>query len=140
MLISISVIEMTVGVICGCLPTFPGLFRHHLPLLRSLVSRVGSKVKGISSRSPSSQRSGSSNSSKSKGIIQAKDIRVTFGTQIDNDGHFLNPQSVFARDENWSQWEKLTEDAPGPNSTRRAWHERDKIPEKPQRSHIIRDP
>lgn len=139
MLTSISVIELTVGVICGCLPTFPGFFRHHLPLLRSLVSRVSWKVKEISFRKPSSKQIGSSSSGRSKRILQTKDIRVTFGTQIDNDGHFLNPQSVFAREENWSQWEKLTDDTPGPNCTRRAWHEQ-QIPEKPQRSHIIRNP
>lgn len=130
MLTSISVIELTVGVICGCLPTFPGFFRHHLPSLRSIVSRTSSKMKEISFRKPSSQHSGSSSSGKSKRILQTRDIRVTFDTQIDKDGHFLNPQSVFAREENWSQWEKLTDDSPGPNGTRRAWHECQQNPEK----------
>ena len=139
MLTSISVIELTVGVICGCLPTFPGFFRHHLPLLRSLVSRISLKVKEISFRKPSSQQTESSSSGKSKRILQTRDIRVTFGTQIDSDGHFPNPQSVFAGEEKWSQWEILTDDTPGPNCTRRAWHEQ-QIPEKPQRSQIIRDP
>lgn len=124
----ISIVELTVGVICGCLPTFPGFFRHHFPSLRSIVSRVSSKVKEINFRKPSSLHSGSSSSGKSKRKLQTKDIRVTFGTQIDNDGHFLNPQSVFAREENWSQWEKLTDDSPGPNGTRRAFHEHQQIP------------
>lgn len=140
MLTSIRIIELTVGVICGCLPTFPGFFKHHFPLLRSAVSRVSSKVKEISFRKPSSPQSGSSSSDKSKGILQIKDFRVKFGTQIDNNGHFLNPQSVFAREETWSQWEKLTDDSPGPNGTRRAWHERQQIAENSQKSHIIRVP
>lgn len=135
MLTCTSIIELTVGVICGCLPSFPGFFRHHFPLLRSIVSRVGSKVKGISFRKPSSPQSESSSSSKSKGILRTKDIRITFGTQMDNDGHFLNPQSVFAREENWSWLKKLADDSPGPNGTRRAWHERQQIAEKPQKSH-----
>lgn len=135
MLTCTSIIELTVGVICGCLPSFPGFFRHHFPLLRSIVSRVGSKVKGISFRKPSSPQSESSSSSKSKGILRTKDIRITFGTQMDNDGHFLNPQSVFAREENWSWLKKLADDSPGPNGTRRAWHERQQIAEKPQKPH-----
>lgn len=142
MLISTSTLELTVGVICGCLPSFPGFFRHEFPLLRSIVSRVGSKVKVISFRKPSGpsgpQSSESSSSvSKSKGILRTKDIRITFGTQMDNDGHFLNPQSVFAtRQENWSWVKNLANDeSPGPNSTRRAWHERQQIVGKPQESH-----
>lgn len=134
MLISTSILELTVGVICGCLPSFPGFFRHHFPLLRSIVSRVGSKVKEISFRKPSGPQSESSSSSKSKGILQTKDIRITFGTQMDSDGHFLNPQSVFEREENWSWLKKLADESPGPNGTRRAWHEREQITEKSQKS------
>lgn len=140
MLTSTSIIELTVGVICGCLPAFPGFFKHHFPLLRSIVSRASSKVKEISFRKPSSSQSGSSSPSKPKGILRTKDIRITFGTQMDNDGHFLNPQSVFAREENWSWQKELTDDSLGPNGTRRAWHERQQIVEKPQKSHIIREP
>lgn len=133
-----SIFELTVGVICGCLPSFPGFFRHHFPLLRSIVSRFGSKLKEInfSFRKRSGPQSESSSSSKSKGILRTKDIRITFGTQIDSDGHFLNPQSVFAREENWSWLKSLADESPGPNATRRAWHERQQITtEKSQISH-----
>lgn len=135
MLISTSNIELTLGVICGCLPSFPGFFRHEFPLLRSIISRVGSKMKEISFRKPSGPQSESSSFGNSKGILQTKDIRITFGTQMNNDGHFLNPQSVLATQENWSWVNSLADDSPGPNGTRRDWHERQQIVKKLQEFH-----
>lgn len=133
-----SIFELTAGVICGCLPSFPGFFRRHFLLLRSIVSRFGSKPKEIifKFRKRFRPQSESSSASKSKGILRTKDIRINFGTQIDSDGHFLNPQSVSAREENWSWLKNLADESPELNATRRAWHERQQITtEKSQISH-----
>ncbi len=123
-LIRSSIVELNVGVICSCLPSFLGFFRHHLPLLQYITSLIGSKIKFLSFPKPSS-RSSSSSSGNSKKRLQTKDIKVTLGSEVDGEGHFLNPRSGFSRDENWSDWERVSKCvSPGPNETRRGHHER----------------
>lgn len=85
---------------CSCLPSFAGFFRYHLPLLRSIISlfgSFGSKLRGLSLSKPFSQSGGSGASKK----LLTKDIKVTLGSRIDGKGHFLNTESVLAKEDNW---------------------------------------
>ncbi|KAL8711208.1 MAG: hypothetical protein Q9220_004353 [cf. Caloplaca sp. 1 TL-2023] len=118
------VVELTVGVMCGCMPALAGFFRHYLPLLRSIGSFFSSRARGFSFLKIYSRPSSSGSSSKR---LATRDIKVTLGSRIDGQGHFLNPTSVFAREEDWL---KLGEAAHYPPSlsrkssaTRREWHE-----------------
>lgn len=98
-LILASVVELCVGVICSCLPSFAGFFRYHLPLLRPIMSPLGSfssKMRGRSLSKPFS-RSGFGPSKR----LFTKDIKVTLGPRIDGEGYFLNTGSVFAKEDHW---------------------------------------
>lgn len=99
-LILVSVVELCVGVMCSCLPSFAGFFRYHLPLLRSVMSlfgSLGSKLRGRSLSKPFSQLGGTGASKK----LSTKDIKVTLGSRIDGKGHFLNTGSVLANEDHW---------------------------------------
>ncbi|KAL8676658.1 MAG: hypothetical protein Q9186_006842 [Xanthomendoza sp. 1 TL-2023] len=82
------VVELHVGVMCGCMPAFAGFFNYYLPLLRSFGSFFSSRVKGFSLLKLSSRPSSSESSSKR---LTTKDIKVTLGSRIDGHGHFINP-------------------------------------------------
>ncbi|KAL8927609.1 MAG: hypothetical protein Q9172_001319 [Xanthocarpia lactea] len=115
------VVELHVGVMCGCMPAFAGFFNYYLPILRSFGSFFSSRVKGfkLSSR-PSSSESSSKR-------LATKDIHMTLGSRVDGQGHFLNPTSVFAREEDWLRLGEAAHDPPSlarkPSGTRREWHE-----------------
>ncbi|KAL8980389.1 MAG: hypothetical protein Q9177_005895 [Variospora cf. flavescens] len=114
------VVEMTVGVMCGCMPAFAGFFRHHLPLLRSIGSFFSSKAKSLKFLRLSGRSSRPSSSESSKRLA-TKDIKMTLGTQVDGHGRFMNPTSVFARDEDWARNPPSL--ARKASATRREWHE-----------------
>lgn len=116
---------MTVGVMVGCMPAFAGFFRHYLPLLRSIGSFFSSRTRSLKFlRLSGRSRPSSSGSSKR---LATKDIKMTLGTQVDGQGRFMNPTSVFARDEDWDRLGQLAHNPPGlarkPSGTRRQWHE-----------------
>ncbi len=106
---------------CGCMPAFAGFFKYYLPILRSFGSFFSSRVKGfkLSSR-PSSSESSSKR-------LATKDIHMTLGSRVDGQGHFLNPTSVFAREEDRSKLGEAAHNPPSlarkPSGTRREWHE-----------------
>ncbi|KAL8698364.1 MAG: hypothetical protein Q9201_006621 [Fulgogasparrea decipioides] len=116
-------VELTVGVMCGCMPTSPGFFRHYLPLLRSLGSFFSSRAKGFSLLRPSTKPS----SSKSSKRLATKDIKMTLGSQVDGQGRFINSTSVFAREEDWLELGQAAHNpssfAQKPGGTRREWYE-----------------
>lgn len=98
-LILFRVVELCVGVMCSCLPSFAGFFRYHLPLLRSIMSLFGSlssKMRARSFRKPFSQSSGSDPKK-----LFTKDIKVTLGSRVDGKGRFLSTGSVFAKEDHW---------------------------------------
>ncbi|KAL8917240.1 MAG: hypothetical protein Q9208_008079 [Pyrenodesmia sp. 3 TL-2023] len=119
------VVEMTVGVMCGCMPAFAGFSRQYLPLLRSLGSFFSSRAKGFSFLKLS-RRSRPSSSESSKRLA-TKEIKMTLGTQIDGQGRFMNSRTMFARDEDWAKLGQIAHNPPGlarkPSGTRREWHE-----------------
>ncbi|KAL8955204.1 MAG: hypothetical protein Q9193_006854 [Seirophora villosa] len=121
-----SVVELTVGIMCGCMPAFAAFFRHHLPLLRSIGSFFISKAKSLNfpKLSGRSRRPSSSESSKR---LATKDIKMTLGSQVDGRGRFMNPTSVIARDEDWARLGQMAHNPPSvgrkPAGTRREWHE-----------------
>ncbi|KAL8654919.1 MAG: hypothetical protein Q9226_003243 [Calogaya cf. arnoldii] len=118
------VIELHVGVMCGCMPALAGFFNHYLPILRSFGSSISSRVKGISFLRISSRPSSSESSSKR---LATKDIHMTLGSRVDGQGQFINTQSVFASEENWLKPGRATHNprslARNPSGTRREWHE-----------------
>lgn len=111
-LILVRVVELCVGVMCSCLPSFAGFFRYHLPLLRSIMSLFGSlssKVRARSFRKPFSQSNGSDPPKK----LFTKDIKVTLGSRVDGKGRFLSTGSVFAKEDHW---QNLTDSNTSPNN------------------------
>ncbi|KAI4123305.1 MAG: hypothetical protein LQ338_005330 [Usnochroma carphineum] len=116
---------MTVGVMCGCMPAFAGLFRHYLPLLRLIGSFFSSRTRSLKFVKLSS-RSRPSSSERSKRLA-TKDIKMTLGTQIDGQGRFMNRTSVLASDGDWVKLGQMAHIPPNlarkPSGTRREWHE-----------------
>ncbi|KAL8836410.1 MAG: hypothetical protein Q9176_006349 [Flavoplaca citrina] len=114
------VVELHVGVMCGCMPALAGFFNYYLPMLRSVGSFFSSRVKGFSLLKLSSRPSSSDSSSKK---LATKDIHMTLGSKVDGQGRFLNPTSVFAREEDWLKLGELAHNPPGlarkPSGTRR---------------------
>ena len=128
----VSVVELTVGVICSCLTSFPGFFRYHLPLLRAISSFFSSSFRSLHlSRQlkPSSNPSNTpgSNPSSTKRLV-TKNIKLTLGSRIDGGGRFLGPASVFATDADWLPLPEATRNSPttndkAPDATHRAYYE-----------------
>lgn len=110
---------------CGCMPAFAGFFHYYLPLLRSIRSFFSSRVKRFSLLKLSSRPCSSEGSSSKR--LATKDIKMTLGSRVDGQGHFINPTSVFAREEDWLKLGQLAHNPPSlarkPSGTRRAWHE-----------------
>ncbi|KAL8736913.1 MAG: hypothetical protein Q9181_002209 [Wetmoreana brouardii] len=56
-----------------------------------------------------------------------KDIKMTLGSQVDGQGHFINSNSVFARKEDWLELGQAAHKPPSlaqkPGGTRREWYE-----------------
>lgn len=100
-----SIVELTVGVMCSCLTSFPGFFRYHLPLFRSISSFVNFSFKGIHLLNPLNRSSDPSNSTGSRSSsgkrLATKDIKVTLGSRVDGRGRFLNPASVSTAEADW---------------------------------------
>ena len=84
-LTSTSVIELTVGVMCSCFPSFPGFVRHHLPLLRSIASLFTSTLQSL--RHSRLFRGQTSRDSSTK--LGTKDVQLTLGSKVDGQGHFM---------------------------------------------------
>lgn len=120
------VVELTVGVMCSCMPAFAGFFHHYLPLLRSIGSFFSSRARHFSFLKLSSRNRASSDE-KNSNRLATSDLKMTLGTQIDGQGRFLNPTSVFAREEDWEKLGRMAHRPPDlhrkPSGTRREWHE-----------------
>ena len=117
-----SVVELTVGVICGCMPAFASFSRYHLSPFDSLGSLFSLKSKNLTFPKLFSWSGGSDEPKKPA----TKDLRVTLGSGIDGKGHFLNPGSVFGKEDDWMklggvQFPKTTHGES--KGTRREWHE-----------------
>lgn len=63
----------------------------------SLFGSFGSKLRGLNSPKPFSQSNGRGPFKK----LLTKDIKVTLGSRIDGEGHFLDTGSVFAKEDYW---------------------------------------
>ncbi|KAL8688192.1 MAG: hypothetical protein Q9218_005838 [Villophora microphyllina] len=120
------VVELTVGVMCGCMPAFAGFFHHYMPLLRSIGSFFSSRAKGWSFLKLSS-RPGSSENSKQSKKLATKDIKMTLGSRVDGEGRFMNVTSVFATEDDWLKLGQAAHNPPNlarkPSGTRREWYE-----------------
>lgn len=87
----VSVVELTVGIMCSCLTSFPGFFRYHLPLFKSIVSIFNSSFRSL--RSSKHSQSITPNSAQR---LATSDVKVTLGSRVDGKGLFMNPESAFA--------------------------------------------
>ena len=96
----VSIVELTVGVMCSCLTSFPGFFRYHLRLLRSLFSFLSSSLRSLHLSRPLNRSSDPSNTPSSRASntrrLATKDIKMTLGSQVDGRGRFISPASVIA--------------------------------------------
>lgn len=126
------IVELTVGVMCSCLSPFPGFFRYHLPLFRSILSFFNSSFKSLRLSKPLNQSSDPSHTACSKPSgtkrLATKDIKVTLGSRIDGRGRFLNPTSVFATEPDWLPLSEVARNAPipaenAPDATHREYYE-----------------
>lgn len=104
----------------------------------SLLNSFGSKVRGLGVPKQFSQSGGSGPGKK----LFTKDIKVTLGSRIDGKGHFLNPGSVFAKEDRWEHLADLTsssDQVTEPKKTYREYLERqdrddvENQPTRPQR-------
>lgn len=89
----------------------------------SLFGSFGSKVPRLSLPKPFSQSGGSGPSKK----LFTKDIKVTLGSRVDGNGHFLSTGSVFAKEDRWDQLADLTtssDHVTKPKETHREYFER----------------
>ncbi len=77
---------------CSCLTSFPGFFRYHLPLIKSIVTLFSSSFRSFHLQKLSTLASNPSSVEK----LATKDVKVTLGSRVDGRGLFLDPVSVFA--------------------------------------------
>ena len=101
-LIILSIVEMTVGVMCSCFISFPGFCRYHLPLIRSILSSLRSSFKNLDfsrlkNRSSDHTNTPGTESSAAKQLAP-KNLTVILGSQMDGIGRFASPASIFAKD------------------------------------------
>ncbi|KAI9702567.1 MAG: hypothetical protein M1836_001047 [Candelina mexicana] len=83
------VVELTVGIICSSVTSFPGFFRYHLPQVRASISLISSGLKYLHIPSSKSREPPSNNAKK----LNTRDIKLTFGSRVDGKGLFINPDS-----------------------------------------------
>lgn len=111
---------------CSCMPAFAGFFHYYLPLLRSLGSFFSSRARNFSLLKLPSKNRASSYEKNSKRLAK-RDLKMTLGTQVNGQGRFLNPTSVFAREGDWEKLGQIAHDPPDlhrkPSGTRREWYE-----------------
>lgn len=85
LLIRNSVVELTVGVMCSSLPAFAGFLRYHLPLLRSIRTRLSSPFRSFRFSKLLDRRSDRGSSEKNTSRI----MKVTLGSRVNGKGHFM---------------------------------------------------
>ena len=116
-------VELTVGVMCSCLTSFPGFFRYHLPLFKSIATLFTSTFKSLHLPKRPNQSTNSPNAER----LATEEVRVTLGSRVDGRGRFLNSTNLFRADH---QSLPLSEADPDPRpeldanpTTRRAYWE-----------------
>lgn len=128
----VSVVELTVGVMCSCLSSFPGFFRYHLPFFRSVLSFFNSSFRSLRLSNPLNRSSDPSHTPDSKPSstkrLAAKDIKITLGSRVDGRGRFLNPTSVFATEPDWLPLSEIARNSSipaenAPDATNRGYYE-----------------
>ncbi|CAD6576229.1 MAG: hypothetical protein ASARMPREDX12_007798 [Alectoria sarmentosa] len=126
------VVELTVGVMCSCLTSFPGFFRYHLPFFRSILSFLNSSFKSLHLSNPlhRSSEPGKIPHSKPSSAerLATKDIKVTLGSRVDGRGRFFNPETVFATEPKWLPLSEIARNPAVPadnatDATRREYYE-----------------
>ncbi|MCJ1455824.1 hypothetical protein MMC28_006181 [Mycoblastus sanguinarius] len=121
------VVELTVGIMCSCLPSFPGFFRYHLPQLRALLSLFNTSLKYLHVPFSKHGQSSSSTSSNAKRLA-TRDIKITLGSRVDGKGLFLNPNSVFAAEQD-GEAHHLSNFDTRSDATRREYYEQPEVPQ-----------
>lgn len=118
-----AIVELTVGVMCSCLISFPGFIRYHLPLLRSILPFFGSSF-----RAPHlfKQLNRSSHSGSTPGSISKS---TKLGSRINGRGRSMIPGSIFATDADLLPLSNLTRNSTtyadsAKIATRREYYER----------------
>lgn len=131
-LTALSVVELTVGVMCSCLTSFPGFFRYHQPLFRSILSFFDSSFKSLRLSKPRNRSSYPSNTPSTKPDsterLATKDIKVTLGSRVDGRGRFIDPGCVFATEPDWLPLSEVGHNSPvpadnAPDATHREYYE-----------------
>lgn len=87
------VVELSVGVMCSSLPAFAGFLRYHLPLLKSIRSRLSSTFRSLRLSNLFNRSSDRASTEK----LSSGNVKITFGSRIDGKGRFMNMKSMFGR-------------------------------------------
>ena len=128
----VSVVELTLGIMCSCLTSFPGFFRYHMPLLESIMSFFSSSLRSLHGSRPLKWSSSPSNTPDGKPSsnrrLATKDVKITLGSRVDGRGHFIHSTKVFATDPNSHSLAEGTLNSPtttdsAHDATRRDYHE-----------------
>ena len=101
----LSIVEMTVGVMCSCFLSFPRFCRYHLPVIKSVLSFLRSSLRSFHfprgrHRSSDDINSPDIESSTSNRPV-TRNIRASFSSRIGGRGRFMTPASVHATDPDW---------------------------------------
>ena len=100
---------------CSCFTTFPGFFRHHLQLLRSVLSflRFSFRSLHLSRQTDRSSHRINTSGIKSNSTkrVATEEIKVTLGSRVDGRGCFISLASVFPADSDWLPLSQVTGDS-----------------------------
>ena len=88
-----SVVEVNIGIMCGCFPALPPIFRSVRTVIGS--SKLSSRI--FKWRRLSSDDSRTKKSSKNGGA--GDKAGLTLGSKVKGDGHFWTMKSFFAKEE-----------------------------------------
>ena len=119
------VVELSVGVMCSSLPAFAGFIRYHLPLFRSMRSRLSSTFRSIHFSKVLNRSSDQGSTEK----LASGNAKVTLGSRVDGRGHFMTMTGIFGKEGTEQSTVSQLEDDPLPscdrtdNATRRHFHE-----------------
>ena len=117
-----SVVEISVEVICSCMPAFALFARHYQPLFRSFFrSSTGAKTLSIFKRPPRSD---------------AKNCPLTLGSRVDGRGHFITSNSMFGREPDWMQLREARNNGRLVGDDNKSSHERSRTLDRSYVEHI----
>ncbi|KAI9702566.1 MAG: hypothetical protein M1836_001046 [Candelina mexicana] len=86
---------MTVGIMCSCVTTFPGFFRHHRPQIQSLIAHIKQSFRCCNGFISKRRHTSGGSVSNHVPRIATDDVKITLGSRISGNGHFISSHINF---------------------------------------------